>query len=315
MEKILITGGTGFLGANLIHRLLKSKNEIITIIKPNSNEWRISEVKNKIKVYHIDILNEKKISNTIKEIKPSLIFHCATYGVNPSQDNFGKIFQTNVFGTNNIFSTIQKINCVKKIINFGSSFEYAAQKLPVKETDIISPTTVYGISKATQTNLAQYYAENLGLPIVTARIFTPYGKYDSNGRLFSDLMISAIKGRQIKLGFQDSFRDFIHIDDAVDILLLIVKDMKNKTGIFNIGTGKKSSVKQIMRLCEKKMKIKYHVSWGNETNIRKIDRFSEVVIADMQKTQHVFHWKPKITIDEGIKKTYSWYLKNFELYK
>lgn len=314
MEKIVITGGSGFLGANLIHKLNKTNSQIHVILRPNTNEWRILKIKNKIKIHYVDIINEKRILEILKNINPTIIFHCATYGVNPSQTNFKKILETNIIGSTNIFSASRNIDNIKKIINIGSSFEYDSQKQPVKENDSVSPTTIYGISKAAQTNLAQYYSKNFGLPIVTLRIFTPYGRYDSQGRLFSDLMISAIKNKKLSVGMKSSVRDFIHIDDVLDALLLFAKNNKIN-GIFNIGTGKKMSVEQIIELCERKLKMNYKISWGSNKNIRKIDTISEAVIANMKKTKNTTNWKPKIKIDEGIQKSYLWYRKNIELYE
>jgi len=312
MSKILVTGGSGFLGSNLCHKLINSKNDVHLILRPNSNFWRITDVKKDLNLHIGNLSKSGAIKSIIKKIKPDIVFHCASYGVYPKEKNFKRIFQTNVLDTINLMNILSEYGGLKKFVNLGSVLEYGPKKQKIKETDLPRPVTPYSIAKLTQTNLAQYFAIVKQLPTITLRIFTPYGKYDNPGRLISDVMLSIIKKKKLELSSPLFFRDFIFIDDAINA---IIKAANSKCvgEIINVGSGRAYSIKEIIEITKEIGNLDLKVSWGVRAG-REFDKIQEKSFADISKAKKLLNWKPFYSIREGLHCSYIWYKKNYELY-
>ena len=108
MHKIVITGASGFVGANLTRNLLKMKHQIHVFTRKNSNLWRLDDVKTKLNRHIVSLNNPKTLKTKLLEIKPEFVFHCATYGVLPSQTNFSKLIKTYVIGTYNLLQALEE---------------------------------------------------------------------------------------------------------------------------------------------------------------------------------------------------------------
>jgi len=315
MKNILITGAGGFIGANLANKLSETKNNVTLLIRKKTDVWRINHNISKFDIKYVDILNDKQVFKTIKVIKPDIVFHSATYGVYPGQNDYENMIKTNLIGTKNLLESLLLYNNLEKFVNIGTSFEYGAKKEPMKETDITNPRTFYGITKNSQTSISQYFAIQKKLPTISFRIFSAYGRYDEPGRIIHDLMYSAINKNKINLSSKQTVRDFIHIDDVIDALILACKK-KSLTGeIFNIGTGNECSLKQITDLIQDITNKKLNISWGHKNKIREFDRTNGKNIADIKKSSQLLEWKPKISIKNGLVKTFNWYNKNSRIYQ
>ncbi|MEM3585166.1 MAG: NAD(P)-dependent oxidoreductase [Candidatus Woesearchaeota archaeon] len=312
-EKILITGVTGFIGANLAHTLCKRKGiKIYAVIRKNSNLWRLSEIKKRIHFINCDIRDYAKINLVIKKVKPDIIYHCAAYGAVYDENDFDKTISTNLIGTINLVNACKDKN-IKAFINLGSSSEYGPKKKPMSENDKLSPNTVYGISKAVATQYAVMAARNYKIPLITLRPFSPFGYYESKNRLFPSLILSIIKGEQPKLAHPRSARDFIFIDDLIELILEVTGKTEKYSGeVFNAGTGKQYTVEEVANIAIK----------VSGTNLKPIfnalkgrDYDSEFWVADMSKTFSAFRWRPKYNIKEAIKILIPWFSKNIKLYE
>lgn len=315
MANILITGGSGFLGANLAHRLSKSKNNVMLIVRSKSDLWRLNGLTSKVSIHTVDILKKKELDSEINKIKPDIVYHCATYGVHNSQKNFYNMLDTNIIGIYNLLESLLKYNDVEKIVNVGSSFEYGVKIIPFQENDLSIPTTLYGISKNTQTNIAQYFAKYQSLPIATFRVSTAYGKYDAPGKLIADIMYALIHKTRINLAEKNAIRDFIYIDDVIDALILGSKKNVPSGEIFNIGTGVGHTVYQVFDEVQKIAKCKIEVSWNNKDRIRDFDKITSNNVVNIDKIKNILKWKPKNSLKMGLDKTYKWYNENIGLYQ
>ena len=146
------------------------------------------------------------------------------------------------------------------------------------------------------------------------RIFTPYGKFESKGRLISDIMTSIIKKRSLHLSSKNAFRDFVFIDDVNDALKKSANKPKIENEIFNIGGGKAISIKNIVELSLKITGSKSKIIW-NTNKPRLLDKFQKAVYADLSKTEKLLQWKPITTLENGLEKSFTWYKKNIKLYE
>ena len=237
MVKILITGAAGFIGANLTRKLIQNENEVNIIIKKTSDLWRISDVISNCNVHKIDLKKIDDVRNIIKKINPELVYHCAGHGIYPTQKNSAEIFSTNILGTFNLLDTLNENNNLRRLVNLGSFFEYSS-----------NPIDPYTISKITQTKLVEHFFKEKKLPITTLRLFTPYGKFDSPGRLICDLMIALIRNKSLEIFSKHTKRDFIHIDDVIAALEVASQQPDIDGEIIDIGTENEISVEEIVSM-------------------------------------------------------------------
>lgn len=175
MTKFLITGASGFIGANFVRKLVRDENEITVFLRKNSNLWRIQDIIPKINARIIDMNDLNQVKTSLKEINPEYIFHLAAYGGHTFQSDVDFIFRTNIMNSLYLmFSASNVCEDLKRFINIGASTEYGPKLKPMEENDKKEPITYEGISKYMQTILAQYFALNKKLPIITLRLFSTY---------------------------------------------------------------------------------------------------------------------------------------------
>ena len=311
---ILITGGTGFIGANLTHALLSNSSDIHLITQKSSDIWRLKKIRTKIKFHQVNLTNSKHCGEIIQKINPDLVFHCAAYGVKHNHTNFEKMIKTNIHGTLNLFSALSTQN-VKKIVNLGSVFEYGIKTANkgFLETDPLTPLTFYGITKVTQTNIAQYFFKSHSLPVVTLRLFTPYGILEEKGRLISDIMLALIKGHEFKLTSPNSVRDFVFVTDVIDAIIKASTGHNVDGEIINIGSGKPITVGGIVKICKKFSKVNENITL-DDSKMRDYDLLGGKGFANIAKAKKKLNWVPTVSIEEGLKKSYNWYRKNLSYY-
>jgi len=313
MSKIIITGASGFIGANLVKKIFR-KNEIHIFARKNSNLWRLKDIKSEINIHQINFENKSKIQNAINKVKPEYVFHLGTYGGYPFQQDLETIVNSNIVNSINLMQVFAEYGRLEKFVNIGSSSEYGPKNKPMKETDLPNPIFPYGITKLTQTNFAKYFFIKNGLPSVTLRLFSVYGPLEEPGRLIYDIMSSIVEKNILKLASKKAKRDFIYVDDVIDIIKKISKTSNNEGEIFNVGTGREYSVEEIIKIVHTKLKKDLNISWGN-TEKQRIFETKNPWIADISKIKKELKWKPKINLEKGLSKTFEWYKKNMYMYK
>lgn len=312
-KRVLITGATGFIGANLVREFLRKGAEIYIFTRTTSNKWRVGNILKEIHEYCVDLLDYERLKRVILDIRPEIIFHTAVYGGYPFQKDVNKIIQTSVMGTINLVNACSKIE-FDILINTGTSSEYGLKNSPMSETDLLEPNSNYGVAKASATLFCQAKARSEKLPIVTLRLFSPYGYYEEPTRLIPSVIISCLTGKNPKLLSPKAVRDFVFVEDVMDAYIRVVKAEnidKIRGEIFNISYGEQHSVGEVVNKMIKLTGNKVKPIWGsvsqrpNEPNIWQ---------ANITKAKNVLKWEPKYSLDEGLSKTLRWFERNIDLY-
>lgn len=249
----------------------------------------------------------------LKQISPEVIFHFANAGVYGGIHLPDKqVIETNFLGTVNLINACDGVD-YKCFINTGSSAEYGPKKEPMKETDLCEPINLYGISKCAATLYGQYIAKTKNKPIIGLRLFSPFGPYDDKRRLMSYAITNALANKPLMLANPDAVRDYIYIEDVLDIYLQsidIASELKGE--VFNVGSGSQKTVSyivnKIIEITDSKSEIKWNSFPGRAHDTEKWE-------ADIEKVSRSFNWRPKYHIDDGIRQTISWFENNLHLYK
>jgi nucleoside-diphosphate-sugar epimerase len=303
LTNILVTGATGFIGTNLIHRLLELDYNISIFIHKKSKMTHLKNITSKLDVHKIDLIKSHRINEKIKKVKPDVVYHLASYGISRDQTRNSEIINTNILGTLNLFNAILEYADVSKIVNMGSCLEYGPKIKKIKETDDNNPQSTYGFSKMTQTNVAGYFYEQKKMPINTLRVFNAYGPFQNKSGLIPNIISSTLNHKKIYINNPNDTRDFIFVNDVIEGLLRASK-IKKSGEIFNIGTSNGYTVKDIMEKIIKITKYRNIVFSKNNTH-----EYKGKMVANITKSKNILKWKPRYTIDEGLKETFEWLKK------
>lgn len=314
MARVLVTGAAGFVGANFVrHMLEKNEDEIFVFLREASDRWRIRDLENRLHIIPLDISEGENVKKAVTSIAPGCVYHFATYGGYPAQQEVPRIFQTNIMGSFYLFEALEHISSLRRLINIGSSSEYGSAT-PMREDRLIAPNTPYGIAKATQTFLAQHAARERGLPAVTLRFFSVYGPYEKKGRLMCDVMLAFHRGNALALSSPHARRDFVYMDDVMRALTKAATTPRIEGEVFNIGSGTDYSVGDVVRFMEDITKKTVPLRWGAEEKKRIFDTNTRW-IADTEKTKRHLGWEPQHPIAEGLEAAYQWYQNHLHLYE
>ena len=309
-RKILITGSTGFIGANLVRFFLKIGVEVYILTRTTSNKWRIKDILKDVNEYCVDLLDYEKLESIILDIAPEIIFHIAIYGGYPFQKDIKKIIESNFIGTVNLVNACKKAD-FELFVNTGSSSEYGIKSKSMTEEDILEPVNDYGVSKAAATLYCQAVARREKIPIVTLRLFSPYGYYEEPTRLIPSVVISCLKARNPEVSSPNSVRDFIFIEDVIDAYMKVTKTSDIGGKIFNIGYAKQHSVGEVVNKIVELTGNKVRPEWGT---VPKRAIGPNIWKADITKAKDVLKWVPKYSLERGLAKTVKWFRENMNLY-
>tara|TARA_B110000503_G_scaffold140507_1_gene231558 strand:+ start:60 stop:980 length:921 start_codon:yes stop_codon:yes gene_type:complete len=299
-KKILIVGGTGFLGYHLAKKCI-SKGWLVTSI--STNKPKKIRYLSKVKYLILDITKKKLIEKKIKS-KYDYVVNLAGY-VNHSEKI--KTYQSHYRGCQNLvdFFLNRKI---KSFIQIGSCVEYGNNKSPQSEsgkTNIQNLKSAYGKAKLSATNYLLKKYKQKAFPCTILRLYLVYGP----GQDFNRFVPLIIKGCLEKSSFACSagtqYRDFLYIDDFVSSIFKCLKNKRSHGQIFNIGSGKPKKIKTTILLIRNLIKSgKPHFG---RVKLRRDE--IKVLYPSMQKAKKIIKWKPKIRLVTGIKKTITFYKK------
>lgn len=310
MKKVLVTGATGFIGANLTRKLVKRNYEVHILIRKSSDVWRIKDIIPKLHTHQIDLLKKQHLSKLISAIKPNAIFHLANLGLYGGFDSpIEESIKINLVGTINLIKSAHYTN-YKCLINTGSSSEYGDKLFPMKENHLCQPSTNYALTKLAGTLYAQAYAKKNHKALATLRLFSPFGPFDHPARFISQTIIKLLRNEEILIKSPYVVRDYIFIDDVIEAFLVCMKNSNKLSGeVFNIGSGKQTTIHRVLQLLKSEIKSKSQIKY--DTLSRKENNMWQ---ADIKKAKQKLGWYPKTTLTEGLKETVKWFKENSHLY-
>lgn len=300
-KRILITGITGFVGSHLAKKLNSLGAQVFGISKTTSG-------KNILKA---NIINHSFIDGFIKDTKIAVCFHLAGESlVESGQKNPYHTYKINTLGTLNILEIARKRK-LERLIIASTAHVYGNNKLPYLETYTPKPTRPYETSKTCTDLIVQSYADTFQLPILISRFVNIYGPGDLHfDRIIPKTMRTVLQNKRPVMWGRGIRRDYLYIDDAIDAYIkLLHVDVGKISGnrIFNFGSGNIVTARELM---EKIIDIS-----GKKLSIQQTDQKRTFEISaqyvSFGKATKMLKWKPRVDLDEGLKKTFSWYSKYF----
>jgi nucleoside-diphosphate-sugar epimerase len=311
MTKILVTGGTGFVGSNLILQLLDKKNEIISFDNYSRNSFSNELLlKNNVNLIEGDITNQNDLKKIPKDI--DIIYHLAAVnGTKYFYEMPERVLQVNLKGTLNIMEWIQSTNA-KRIFFTSSSEVYGFPSVfPTPENSILSipdptnPRFSYSASKITGEIIVINFAKSIGIEYTIARLHNAYGPKMGFEHVIPEFIRKAVKEEKFLVnGDGTESRSFCYISDIVEEIKLITNISYGKNEIFNIGNPVETTINQLISELEKihgSEILPVYTKFKNPGTKRRVPDISKI---------KKLGYTPKISLQEGLEKTYQWY-KNY----
>lgn len=324
-KNVLITGINGFIGGNLANELLNQGANVFGIVRNiRYDSFLFFEGVNKnIVLVNGDITDKIFLSRIFAEERIEVVFHLAAQvEVGVGLTNPYLTFETNIKGTYSILEAIRQCpDYIESVIMASTDKSYGSypeKDMPYKEDYPLIPKYPYDVSKACADMIAQSYAADVfNLPIIVTRFCNIYGPGQLNfSAIFPDSIRACLGyGEFIPRGNGQQIRDFIFIDDVVDLYLRIAEGLaknpdKYRGNIYNAGTNTPISVRNILEIVYKLTNnhdafVKILNIMKNKETIGEID----CQYMDYEKVNHHFNWAPKYTLEEGVIKTIDWFRK------
>jgi NAD dependent epimerase/dehydratase len=319
-KKAFVTGGTGFIGSNLVEFLVEKGLNVIAFDRYNSNnDWgwlENSKYKNKFEVILGDIRDYDSVSKSMKGC--DIVFHLAALiGIPYSYISPLAYIRTNVEGTYNVLESSKNQEIEHILITSTSETYGTAQKVPIDELHPLVGQSPYSASKIAADQLAISYNKSFNMPIKIVRPFNTYGPRQSARAIIPTIISQILKGNStLKLGSLTPTRDLTYVDDTCNGFYQIYKSKSLIGEVTNIGMNSEISIEKLVELISEIMNTELQIETSND-RIRPKNSEVERLVCDNQKLLNNTDWRPKYTLEQGLTSVIKWMKdsKNLNLYK
>lgn len=241
-RNIFVTGGSGYIGTRLVTRLVSLGARVTMLSRGADLPASLAPLADRLAIATAEISDREAITRVVQSVSPSVVFHLSAYGTAPQQMDAAEMIRTNIEGTQALLEACAKAQ-LEAIVATGSWTEYGLPvREVVRENDPTQPASLYGITKLAATLLIRTWSLTTGIPTTTLRLGSVYGSGEAAHRLTATLAASANTGTPATLGNPETIRDFIHVEDVVDALLLAAERRGALGRVLNIASGVGTSV-------------------------------------------------------------------------
>ena len=304
--RTLVTGGAGFIGSSVVAELCRLGADVTVL-----DDFSFGSFQN-LKGYNIRILcgdlrGEEAVFKAVKD--QEVIFHLAARPFIPLCYTRPKeFFEVNSLGTLNLMLAAIKAE-PEFIVNVSSSEVYgSAQYVPMDEKHPTNPHSTYAVSKLAADRICFTLHKEHSLPVCLIRPFNTYGPRETHPYIIPEVISQLARSNTINCGNLETTRDFTFIEDTVRALILAGRRKEAIGKVVNIGSGTEIKMKELVLLLSELMNVKNLKIVQNKAKIRPFD--VERLLADNTRAKEILGWEPRISLEEGLKKTVDWYLKN-----
>ena len=304
MKRVIVTGATGFVGANLTRRLLQEGHDVNVLARPGYTSWRLERIKSDVRGHQVNLEDAEGVASAVAEIRPDWIFHLAAYGAYSSQKDLRQMVNTNILGTMNLLQACLDTG-FESFINTGSSSEYGFKDHAPAENEWLEPNSHYAVTKASATQYCSYTAQQHDLHVPTLRLYSVYGPYEEPTRLLPTLIVRGLRGELPPLVDGNVARDFVYVDDVNEAYLLAARRTDVGRGaIYNVGTGVQTTIRGVVAAARRLMNITAEPQWGSMPD-RQWD--TSVWVSNNSRLRNELHWEPQNTFEQGFRRMVEWF--------
>ena len=309
-RRVLVTGGTGFIGSHLVEKLVGLGAEVSVLAHYNSQnrigllENLPDDVKGKIEVVWGDVKEAESVEKAGKNCR--VIFHLAALvGIPYSYQQPQDVVMTNTIGTLNVLKYARDSGVEKVVITSTSEVYGSARYVPIDEAHPLQGQSPYAASKIAGDKIAESFFCSYDLPVAVCRPFNAYGPRQSMRAVIPTIITQALTRKEIRLGAVTPTRDFTFVQDTAAGFIKIAESAKSAGEVFNIGSGFEISIGDLAaKICSLAGKNVPVVC--DEARQRPAKSEVNRLFAANKKAAELLGWKPQVSLDDGLKQTIKW---------
>jgi UDP-glucose 4-epimerase len=295
-NKVVVTGSKGFIGQCLISRLLEMNYEIYAFSRSSENLDN-----SRLNQFNLDLNQEFKVKKLIEKIQPDIIIHLAyDWNADESAQHINPSIYGNINMTLNLLNSCSAINNIPKFIHIGSCEEYGVAKIPFLETLLPNPVSNYGRNKFFISQKIEEYSNKKQINGITLRPSVVYGNDQKTSMLIPYTISNLLSHKPVKISFGDDTRDFIHVRDVVNAIILAMEsDLFFSGGTVNIAAGESIIIKDLLKMIlgyvnpHLEHLVMFEPTRNDETHIKNY-------FVNIEKANQILQWRPKINIRQGL---------------
>ena len=299
---ILVLGASGFVGANLLRKLLIYRTDVIGT-SSHLPTWRLEDLPEENQ-RSVDLLVESNLDGLLADIKPRTVFNCVAYGAYSFQTDASLIYQTNFNLTERIVRKLHEIG-VNAYIHAGSSSEYGDASAGPNESDEPMPNSDYAVSKVACANLLRYYGRKHGFPGINLRLYSVYGPLEDASRLIPAVVRKGLDGEYPEFVSPDISRDFVYVDDCCEAFIDAAIGMRPEVygASLNIGAGQKTSIADVAAAARAVFGIDHEPEFTMPARAWDVQDW----YANNERAARDLGWHPRTSFRDGLQLTRDWY--------
>ena len=309
-KRILVTGGTGFVGSHVVELLLKKGASVIVPFRSLNpySYFSLQKLDRKVLLVVSDLKDRLRVFDILSKYEINYVIHLAAQAIVPTAFiNPAETLVNNIVGTVNILEGVRACKNITGVIIASSDKAYGKSEKICVETHRVGGDHPYEVSKSASDLIAQAYLKTYGMPIVITRFGNIYGPGDINyNRIIPGILTSFIEKKPLEIRSDGTYvRDYIYVKDVALAYVFLLKKIGSIKGqVYNISTDTTCSVLQLMKKTEKALRKKtsYRImnTAINEIPYQHLDNSKITALG----------WRPSYTFKRGVRETYSWYKKN-----
>lgn len=307
MRSVLITGGTGFVGANLVRRLLDEGCEVHLLVRQGFQAWRIASVQDRVQLHVVDMNVASAVLELLSSLRPAWVFHLAAHGAYSFQTDAQEMVRTNLIATMNLVQAFLQSGG-EALVHAGSSSEYGVKDHPPTESEQIEPNSDYAVTKAAATLYCGCAARKSHARIITLRLYSAFGPFEDPRRFLPALVVKGLAGKLPPLVSPDVCRDFVYVEDVCDAFIRAASVGNPPWGaVYNLGSGVQTSIGQMVALARQELSIPEEPRWQSMPD-RSWD--TSTWVSDSTRIARDLEWKPRHALADGFRAMVSWFRDN-----
>jgi polyisoprenyl-phosphate glycosyltransferase len=299
---ILVTGASGFVGANLFKRVAGVRPDVYAVVLHEKN-WRLSEVSDE-QVIACDLNDPAAMKNLVETVAPQTVFDCVAYGAYSFESDPVLIHQTNYQSIVNLTNLLAQ-RPFSAFVHAGTSSEYGANSAAPTEDSDCEPNSHYAASKVAAATYLRYMGKQRSFPCASLRLYSVYGPLEDTSRLIPNLLREALRGKLPPFVDARTSRDFVHVDDVCAAFVMAAVQMHPRLygESFNIGSGTKTTIADLAGLARRAFSI------GDEPHFGSMEGRAWDLpdwYSNPQKARSVLGWAATIGLEDGLRSSADW---------
>lgn len=300
MARVLITGGTGFIGSHLARKCLERGDKVTLLVRPNSKLDRVSDIAAQLDIQRVPLTDQDRLDACLAQTQPEIVFHLGARTRFTAKEDLSDLqlgLDENLTPLVALLSACARATTSPKaFVRAGTIAEYGPIVSPYREIDKERPNNAYGLSMLAGTQFLNGVRSRIPFPVSTARLALTYGPAQSPDFLLPSLIQACLAGDPITISRPKDRRDLIHVSDVVSAILRMAEMSDTAPDVVNIGTGNAPTMREVTLAVVNAMGASVELSHFKD---QRDDDHVELRI-DPTSQRALLGWSPEISLEDGI---------------